>query len=279
LGGWLEYLIETVIKKKRTVLEKRTKNPRLFRRFFLNQIYMAFKKYARKVARRVGAKVKGRYFSGKGYSRPKVQKMVQDISYLKSVLNPEKKYKDTLTITPANNMYPDSPFINKFNIEGIAQGDAHNQRNGHSIKLCSLHFDAQIVQDTGTAQECAYKIYFVQVKGSNPVANSALLARFLATNPFTSQIDYWSQRNIEEFHDFRVLHVITGKMRADGITNDAPTRQIQWHKKFNQHVRWNSSNVLQEGEVFIFGVASNGVDASDNGIKMQCNCRVFYYDN
>lgn len=50
---------------------------------------MAIKKYVKKVARRVRGKAIKRYFS-KGY-KPKMGRIVSDIKYLKSVLNPEKK--------------------------------------------------------------------------------------------------------------------------------------------------------------------------------------------
>jgi len=204
--------------------------------------------------------------------------MVKDISYLKSVLNPEKKFKDTKTVSAWTNLYPDSPMQQVFDIAGITQGDTAANRNGNSIKLSSIHLNMDIGQDTGTAQNSFYKIYVVSYKGLQDTASN-VFSRFLSTNPITGLRDYHSPRNIEHMHDFRVITTFRGMLRADQITNDAPTKVHEFHRKFKKHARWDSAGTLQEGEVYIFGVSSFGADASDNGLRFRMNCRVFWYDN
>ena len=231
-----------------------------------------------KLGKKAGRAVKGRYFKGKGYAAPKIGRMLKDISYLKTVINPEKKYLDTRVISAWSNLYPDSPMITSFNLTSIVQGDAANQRNGNSIKLASIHLNFDVGQDTNTSQSSYYKIYVVRYKGLQDTPAN-VQPRFLAVNPITGLRDYSAPRNIEHMHDFTVIKTFSGLLKADGVTNEAPIKIHEFHKNDQTHVRWDSAHLLQEGEIYIFGVSSFGADVSDNGLRFRLSARVFYYDN
>lgn len=239
---------------------------------------MAIKKYAKKV----GRAIKRRYFKGKGYSRPKVQRMAKDIMMLKNVLNPEKKFRDTNVVTAVTNLYPDDPFVASFNVGGIPQGDDNNARNGRSIKYSSWHFNANIqLNGAGASLHTKFKLYFVQMKGLQPTATRAnVVDRFFERSPLGATLtDFNSFRSHEHMKDFKILHVYSGYVRSESTTGVDETRTVSIHKKIRTHARWDAS-AIQEGEIYVIGIADRGRDASNDGLVINNYAmRVYWYDN
>lgn len=242
---------------------------------------MAWKKTAKNLIRKGARFAKKRYTTKKGGVR--MGKIAKDVMMLKSVLNPEKKYKDSQVITTATNLYPDDPFVSTFNMGAIAKGDDMNQRNGNSIKLSSIHFTAKIIQN-GSASKVRtyYRFYFVQMKGAQPAVSRANICdKFLERSPLdATRTDFTCHRAMEHMTDFKIIGYISGSISSEQISGYNEGKTITLHKKFQKHVRWDTSNNIQEGEIYIIGIADRGTDASNDGLIVSgYNCRVYWYDN
>ena len=54
-------------------------------------MFKRIRKGVKKTAQKVGKAVKGRYFKGKGYTKPRYSNIVSDVMLLKKMVNAEKK--------------------------------------------------------------------------------------------------------------------------------------------------------------------------------------------
>jgi len=226
-------------------------------------------------------KVKQRYSTKSGGLR--VSRLVKDVAAIKNVLNPEKKFKDSQVITAATNLYPDDPFVSHFNLVNIAKGDNMDNRNGNSIKLSSIHLTMKISHN-GVASHVKtnYRIYLIQFKGLQPASSRALVCdRMFERSPLDgTRTDFTSHRNIEQMHDIKIIASCKGSISSEQNLGYNESKTVTIHRKFTKHVRWDSANAIQEGEIYIVGIADRGTDASNDGLIIHgYNTRVYWYDN
>jgi len=224
---------------------------------------------------------KKRYTTKTGGVR--VSRIAKDVAMLKNVLNPEKKYKDSQVITTATNLYPDDPFVSNFNLVNIAKGDNMDNRNGNSIKLSSIHFTAKITLNGAASHvKTNYRIYLIQFNGLQPATTRALICdrMFERSTLDGTRTDFTSHRNIEQMKDIKILACIKGSIASEQISGQAESKTVVLHRKFRKHVRWDTANAIQEGEIYIVGIADRGTDASNDGLTITgYSCRVYWYDN
>lgn len=227
---------------------------------------MAIKKYARKVARKVGKAVKARYFKGKGYSRPKLSTMVRDINTLKTMLNSEKKRIElngrNLGVGQLANATGSGHYLLDIT-PNPSQGVGFNNKTGNSIKLHSSHFDFQFSGQANTASAIRLKIQVVKVIGQPFTTMSDVMGRFVLSNNFITGgtiYDINSNRDPDYFKNFRVLKTMYTTLPADQTGTDTPVKQVSMGIKYrNFHIRNNDNDpTLSMGQIFILITADRG---------------------
>lgn len=262
---------------------------------------MAYKKAIKKVAKAAGRAVKRRYFKGKGYSKPNVQRMVKDISYLKSVLNPEKKrHQVTVTDQVVGQCNANVSAYYAIDITpNPAQGASSVQRNGNSIKLHSSHVRLQFQTQMASNPRYRLKIQIVKVLGQpiSPIGNA--VTTMLEANPFVTGgtiYDFYSDRDPENFKQFKVLRTKYLTIQPNNITNVASMANISFGMKYpSHHVKFSAdaSTTVADGQIFMLITCDNGnvngstastlngtvLTAVNTGLIFQHDITHFYYDN
>lgn len=206
---------------------------------------MAFKKYAKKQLKRAGGAVKKRYFKGKGYKKPKLTQMFQDVQKLKHLLNVEKKVLTIEERTPIqmglivhssktlaniegeaiyaqrDQVMRSGAYINHNIIGTMTQGTANGQIIGERAKIVSFHMDYRVrairSADYTTVnwdkQKTKVRLYLVMM----PRGDQVLTDDFSTTNREETLLSRFfdpsvfddtydgTRRNIEFMKDFKVL--------------------------------------------------------------------------
>lgn len=256
------------------------------------------KRYIKRTARKVGTAIKGRYFKGRGYSRPKISAMVRDLNTLKSMVNAEKK---RITTTSVNQSV--AQIYNNVTGHYIvdvtpnpSQGSAFNQKSGSSIKWHSSHYDFQIWGQSANVSGMKLKLEWVKVVGLPYASLNDVFGKYIQPNPFISGTvyDISASRDPDYFKNFVVIKRQYMTLAPDVITGDIPVTQRQLGFKLrNHHVRNNDNDpTLASGQVFLLITADRGnwgpTASTLTGVSNQlANSGVFfswtrtdyYYDN
>lgn len=142
-----------------------------------------FKKVARYARRQVVGRLRKRYVRGNGNF--KVNKLISDVSYLKSSLNTERKHIDfhITNLLSANALEPNAgsrsiragvarPTRNSPVIYRLAlpeRGVAYNQRIGNQIKITNIHAKFQIerLNKQNYQTSCHWKFFLFFVKAGD----------------------------------------------------------------------------------------------------------------
>lgn len=228
---------------------------------------MAFKKYVKKVARKVGRRIRKRYTKN---GKANISRIVKDVSYLKSVLNPEKK-RYTLT---ALGQILGQVFYNAsgYYIADItptpAQGITNATRNGSSIKLHSSFMQMQFYGQSATTASCRIACYIIEVKGS-PDGSFGASSMFNYNNFVgggATVYDYNSSLNPDLFGEYKILAKKTFKYAPDQFSGQqvVMTKKIGMRYK-NHHVRWNGNgSTLSGGQIIMILMADTGNSSTAN---------------
>uniref|UniRef100_UPI00404951B2 hypothetical protein n=1 Tax=Flavobacterium sp. TaxID=239 RepID=UPI00404951B2 len=164
----------------------------------------------------------------------------------------------------------------------IAQGSSEDQRNGDSLKICSLCFQCEVFTNSfNTIQDTRYKIYLIR-QPTNPVSGSNVANQFLEPNPFSGVNDYNSNRDYEHFKDYIVIGMIRGvlKQNTNDSANQIRKNQHKLARKLQYHVRYEKgTTIILNNTLYIVAVADSGDTATNNYIRMQYSTKVYYYDN
>jgi len=246
---------------------------------------MAIRKYVKKQVKRAGKYVKKRYFKGKGYSNPKISTIARDVMRLKSIVNSEKQNAES-TSTATHTLGQFNGATTGFNsfalMPTIAQGVGEDQRKGDSIKVCSWCLKIQAFNyGPDTVNDVNYKFYVV-TQPVNPVGAATAGFQFLEANPFSGVIDSNSNRNYQHYKDFRVLGVISGKLKAmdDPSSTSARTNNHTLARKQEFHIRYQKgTTTIMNNDIYLIAVASDGDIATANRCGFMYSFKVYYYDN
>ena len=225
---------------------------------------MAFKKYAKKVAKKTykGVKraVKNRYVRG---NRPDYVNVVKDIIYLKSVLNPEKKrWQYNLTDTTVGQCNANgSAFLCLDVTPSMAQGITSATRNGNSIKLHSADFKFQLQQMSAMTGRINYKFILVKIKGPpyatpyNVCANMFNINNFVTNGPI---IDYNSDRDEETFKQFQIIRQKNVTLPANNNGSQQMTKTFRMGVKYkSHHIKFvtDGSSTVADGQLVLIVLA------------------------
>ncbi len=219
----------------------------------------------------------------KGYANR--QKLYKEITAIKKMINAEKKNADTTSTSITNFAQNNGAGSGQavFSVMPIiAQGSSEDQRNGDSLKICSLCFQCEVFTNSfNTIQDTRYKIYLIR-QPTNPVSGSNVANQFLEPNPFSGVNDYNSNRDYEHFKDYIVIGMIRGvlKQNTNDSANQIRKNQHKLARKLQYHVRYEKgTTIILNNTLYIVAVADSGDTATNNYIRMQYSTKVYYYDN
>lgn len=224
-----------------------------------------------------------------------IPQMVNDISYLKSVINSEKL---RISVTPGGAqgvgqtsgayLYDITPYP--------LQGDGISNRTGSSIKLHSSSIRFQISQQANTLTPIKLKILIVEIKGPTRSDTSTILSQMFLPNPFNSLIDFNSSRNSDYMKDFRVIRQVTYTLPLDPASLTTQTVVVEKRlglKYKNRHIKFNQNGqVIASGQLYMIMLADVGnatgtvtsvTNVITNAVNTGCYVNYFvdhyYYDN
>lgn len=244
---------------------------------------MAYGKYIKRTAKKVGRVVKKRYFKGKGYSNPRLANMARDVMRLKQLVNVEKKRAEVNVTSFTVGQIFNSASVSGYYAIGVtpnpAQGLTSSTRIGNSIKLQSMILQMKLVQQTNTIVPIRLKIIFYK-QVANPVATATSVTNNWEVNPFSGVLDYFSNRNPDNFTDIRVLRTAYVTIQPDNFSGQVQTQSRQFLFKLNHHLRWDNSGSISEGQIYMLILADDGDRGSAaTAIQGQFTSRVYYTDN
>lgn len=262
-----------------------------------------FKKTYRKARRAV----KQRYFPGKGYSKPSIAKMIDDIKKLQMIVNSEKKNFDvsngSISTARVGQVNQDATGHYDADITPyIPQGITDSSRIGDSIKVKSSVLFLKFKQMASTISRINLiaDVYYTarpQSDITNDVTQliyrddpSVSGAQIISTNSQINQ-DY---RGLFKLIARRKFHV--GGDTVSG-QNQSYTKQlnISWNKGFGQHFKYDeNTNSTSLGQIILIIRADRGNRAGspntstlsgatdtafDTGLFINWNVTHYYYDN
>lgn len=258
------------------------------------------KRYIRRTARKVGSAIKGRYFRGKGFSRPRISNMVRDINTLKSMVNSEKK---RITLTNRNmNMgqLANATGSGHWLLDitpNPTQGVGYQNKTGASIKLHATHIDFQFAGQASTVSGMKIKIEIIKVVGQ-PWSNvQDIMGKYILPNNFitgATVYDMSSARDPDYFRNYVVVSRRYVYLPADQMTGDVPLKQISMGIKYkNHHVRNNDNDpTLSQGQLLMLITADRGnagatastatgaaITAPNTGATFGYDITHYFYDN
>lgn len=265
------------------------------------KFYKRVGRVARKVVRKVGTVAKRRYFSGKGYSKPKMGQIIQDVKFLKSIVNAEK-HRQIYASTSANTLGQVYGNANGYwagdVTPNIGQGIGVSNRIGGSIKWHSSHWTFQFQHQASTVAPIRFNIYLVKVVGPAQSNVATMIQSCWNANPFVSSpiYDLNSGRNQDTYKNFIILKRKTIQMGADNYAGVPMIRTVNFGYKFkNHHCRWaGDTATLTEGQILMVMFADNGnaspltvstitngvsQKAINTGLDFQYIQTHYYYDN
>lgn len=264
---------------------------------------MAWKKFAKKVARKVGRAVRKRYY-GKG--KLNVARIAKDVQMVKNLINVEKKRLEVantigtpVTLGQVNGNTSGAQIIDITPL--ITAGTGNDSRTGNVVKMTSFYHRFQIGQQGNNTKQGRIIIEYWKVKGNNLPATSATLEKLFNNNVFMtggvggSYIDYQSSRNPDYFSDFIPIAKKVVYMKADSTSGDLVNQTFAIAKKFNHHIRYDpgTTNVIS-GQILMtircdVGNRSTTTAYTDtgaviegaisSGYTLQYNYIYYYVDN
>jgi hypothetical protein len=241
----------------------------------INKFVKRTGRYAKKRYVRKGQKTNVRNLN---YSQ-----IAKDVKMLKGLVNAEKQNADFSINTPTKfarvNGSGGSGAVILSIHPTVSQGITEDQRKGDTYKICSMLFQAQ-VRCTSNLADINYKIYICR-KPTQVFSTSADLANLLEPNPFTGVQDFNSLRNYEQYRDFRVMKIITGKIRgAESDTNNVNVKQHVCPLKCDFHTRYDKGTTnIEHNELFAVFVADEKVNTGADAPTFELHNRIWFYDN
>jgi len=221
------------------------------------KVYKKYKKGGiRKVAKYGARKIYNRYSTGG------MGQVVKDVAMLKGLINTEKKYLDASYSNTVGQCLGNSRGDNFQDITPIpTQNVTYNGRTGQSIKLVSATI--QLIINNQATQRVKQKIRFdiYYIKG-DPKTITGMNNELYDPNPLTTIVDYMSNRNPNNFSDFkkicsRVVYYPEEPHSGSGAAARQKTLKI--NLKLNHHLRFDkNTNTLISGQIYIHAVTETG---------------------
>lgn len=229
--------------------------------------YKRVKKLIKRAVKKVARVAKKRYFKGKGYSRPRIGQMIQDVKFLKSIVNAEK-HRQVYVSTDFSNLVGQVNVNNSGHwaldvTPNLAQGVGSSQRIGASIKWHSSNWKLQFKQQPTAQSPMKINIQLIQVLGTAQSSVSTVIANMYDGNPFVTTAtiyDTYAVRNQDQFKNFRILRSKTYTMRADNYNTQTNIMNVNFGHIFrNHHVKWDGdTSTIVAGQCILLIRADSG---------------------
>lgn len=190
-------------------------------------------------------------------------KAFKSAKYLKSLINVEKKKRDT------TNTFTSTDQVSLLN--QIAQGDTDLTRSGNSILMKSLYLQA-LLTSNATDNDISYRILIVQdtqqVADTSPSVSDVLDAT--AANNLIAPL------NNETVGRFKVLFDKRGVLN-NLVASVTKQRMIKHYFKLNLHARYNGSSDtdIQKNGLYLIWLHNGGA----NSPTFNVNTRLSFIDN
>lgn len=252
-------------------------------------------RYIQRAGKVVGKAMRMRYGTWK---KPKISNIVKDVSFLKSVINVEKKRVDTLpisdqTVGQVNGNSGGSLCIDL--TPTISQGQTSSTRNGDSIKITGILLQGQFY-GMGSHTSKTKLIMEIWMCPNRPAEtiNSVTLTNLFNTNPISQVIDYNSLRNPDYFANYKRIAVIRTTVAYDNFSGQIGVATFKKFIKLDHHLRYfKDGAAITDGQWFCTVRADNGNNSAstastlprlsvtpiNTGVWCQLYQRVYYVDN
>lgn len=263
----------------------------------------------RKVAKRAGREIKRAYkkrYMKKGMTAvSSTAKLVKDVMYLKSVLNPEKKkFSGSITDQQVGQCIGNNNGWFNWDITpSPSQNVTSSGRTGNSIKLHSTHIKYQFqAQSASGGSPIKFRIIIGKTIGP-PVNINTIPSNMFNPTTFVTLggvnagiIDYNSDRREDTYKQYVVLRSKVVYLRPNNHTGQVMNVTGHFGLKYkSHHVKFNNdANVnISDGQLFALFVADNGnastsvastlvgtnATAVSTGALLQLDISHWFYDN
>lgn len=254
-----------------------------------------------KTGRKFGKAAKDRYFE-KDY-KPKIGNIIQDVQFLKSIVNAEK-HKQVYASTNDYNTVGQVSANNSGHwvldvTPNLTQGVGATNRIGGSIKWHASNWKFLFKQQTAAQTQMKINIKLILVKGTAQSSVSNIVANMFDSNPFVTGgtvYDFNAPRNQDNYKNYYVLKQKTFMLRSDDYSTQTNIKNINFGHKFKRHhVKWDGDTAtIVSGQVIMLITADSGncntVNSStltngvvfpgaNTGAQFQFIQTHYYYDN
>lgn len=215
----------------------------------------------------------------------KYNRLYKDVMTLKNMVNAEKKNADTTDTAVYQLAQYAGALTGSQSIlitPTIAQGASEDQRNGDSIKVCSMVLQIQVKNNASlTLQDMNYKFYIVR-QPINPVATGTVPSVLLQPSVFSGVIDYNSNRDYQNFQDLEVMGVIKGSLKynSNSAVGMYSSKNHLFARKFDFHIRYDKgTTTIINNPIYLVAVCDSGDRSGTNEITFQYSNKLYFYDN
>lgn len=225
------------------------------------------------VFKRVGRYLKRRYFKGKGFRNPKIGRIVRDVCYLKSVINVEKKYKDTVS---AGTAFPSATGGTMVLLNGMQTGDTATTREGQSMRMKYLYVEGFVVLNSPATQDIT-RVAVVLDRQPNASA-----ANFASVWDVTTASAANALRNMDNPDRFLVLKDIRMTLSSAGQNIKKFKLYIPMGrlKQMDQRTKYTTGNAGTVADISTNALyLAFGADLTANFSTIDYNCRLRFVDN
>lgn len=184
------------------------------------------------------------------------RKAYSGVKFLKSIVNAEKKFFDTLVSGSLTN----AGTVNVLN--AISAGDDAMNRNGNSIKLIHLYCRMTFEQIIDTKN-------FVRIIIFSDLANQGIAP---STTDVLTVADVDSMTNLDNVARFQILFD-----KCYGLSNAYPTVSKRVYQRLGFHIKFDgtASGDWQKNSLFVLMLDSNTTSHAVSNSTF----RIAYYDN
>lgn len=237
----------------------------------------SYRKQIKRAVRASASAVKGRYFEGKGFTRPRVSNIVRDVSMLKQMVNAEKEVFAAQTIA-GSAFSPTAPLVTV--ITNVAEGTGHGQRDGESLKLHGYRWNLRFNQQSSAAGPQYIKAWLVKYIG--PRGTTPALSNFLKPD-FDGNLSYHSERNEDWFTSWEVISAVDTKIESDTVSGLSMYSVKKEYGRFKgkTHQRYGgpAQTDLLTDQMYAIYVCSNGTIGTSSACTVDSQLLVSFYDN
>lgn len=216
-----------------------------------------YKRYAKKIVKRVYRGAKKRYGGKRG-----LYKLARDVYRVKSLVNAEFKKVDVTNTSAVPSTTWSTVLLN-----GVAQGDDNDQRNGRSLKCTSINVNGFLLKHNSAAQTIIRiaLVYMARTESANPTLSHV----------FTTDNSVVSKYNVDHAGDYKILFDRT--IMLDGANKTMS--KISIRRKLYNHMKFSGTggtvSSIESGGLFLIYMSNEGT----NTPTFNYSSRFRYVDN